>query len=60
MKRNPNHTVALYVAHDNPAAQSVYQKVGFLGLEKGSLPVEGVDPWIEIGFDRSRVTLGHW
>ncbi|CAK5281719.1 unnamed protein product [Mycena citricolor] len=52
-------SVALYVAHDNPAANSVYHRVGFMGLAQGAQPVEGVDSWIEIGMDRSRVVLGH-
>lgn len=49
--------VALYVAHSNPAAAKVYRRVGFVGLDK---PVEGVDSWMEIGFDRSQVSLGYW
>ncbi|KAF9012667.1 hypothetical protein BDQ17DRAFT_1191433, partial [Cyathus striatus] len=53
-------TVALYVAHNNPAAIGVYHRCGFAGLAKDSQPVEGVDGWIEIGFDRSKITLGHW
>ncbi|KAL1729491.1 acyl-CoA N-acyltransferase [Schizophyllum commune] len=42
--------VVLYVAHNNPAAAGVYRRVGF----------EGVDSWMEIGLDQSRVQLGHW
>ncbi|KAJ6491644.1 hypothetical protein C8R47DRAFT_976415 [Mycena vitilis] len=51
-------SLALFVAHDNPAATKVYHRVGFLGLD--GAPVEGVDSWLEIGLDRSKVELGHW
>ncbi|KAJ7099419.1 hypothetical protein B0H15DRAFT_546209 [Mycena belliarum] len=54
------HSVALYVAHNNPAATKVYAKVGFLGLVEGAAPVEGVDSWLELGLDRSKIELGHW
>ncbi|KAJ7579311.1 hypothetical protein C8J56DRAFT_796606 [Mycena floridula] len=50
--------VALYVAFDNAAANHVYRKVGFLGLD--GTPVEGVDPWMEIGFDQTKTSLGYW
>ncbi|KAJ7125302.1 hypothetical protein C8R44DRAFT_782835 [Mycena epipterygia] len=53
-------SVALYVAHNNPAATNVYHRVGFLGLVDGAPPVEGVDSWLEIGLDRSKIELGHW
>ncbi|KAF7362419.1 N-acetyltransferase domain-containing protein [Mycena venus] len=53
-------SVALYVAHNNPAATHVYHRVGFLGLADGAAPVEGVDSWLEIGLDRSKIELGHW
>ncbi|KAH9951033.1 hypothetical protein B0H21DRAFT_776417 [Amylocystis lapponica] len=53
-------SVVLYVAHDNPAAATVYHRVGFVGLAPGSAPVDGVDSWLELGFERSAVTLGHW
>ncbi|KAJ7750043.1 hypothetical protein DFH07DRAFT_549739 [Mycena maculata] len=53
-------SVALYVAHNNPAATNVYHRVGFLGLAEGAAPVEGVDSWLEIGLDRSKIELGHW
>lgn len=50
-------SVVLYVAHDNPAANKVYHRVGFAGLDpKG--PV--ADSWLEIGFDKNAVALGHW
>ena len=52
--------VILFVAHDNVAANKVYDRVGFVGLNKeaGSSPL--VRPWLEIGFDRDLVHLGHW
>lgn len=53
-------SVVLYVAHNNPGAAKVYRRVGFVGLAKEGPAVEGVDPWLEIGFDRSQVRLGHW
>ena len=52
-------SVVLYVAHDNPAANHVYGKVGFAGLGNGERVLD-VDPWMEIGFDRTKVVLGHW
>ncbi|KAJ7033367.1 hypothetical protein C8F04DRAFT_623124 [Mycena alexandri] len=52
-------SVALFVAHSNPGATKVYDRVGFRGLDGGA-PVEGVDSWLEIGLDRSKIELGHW
>ena len=52
-------SVVLYVAHDNHAANHVYRNVGFAGLCRGERVV-GVDSWLEIGFDRTMVELGHW
>ncbi|KAJ3877892.1 acyl-CoA N-acyltransferase [Lentinula edodes] len=53
--------VALYVAHDNIPACKVYHKVGFVGLDEyHDQPIEGVERWLEIGFDRAKVQLGHW
>lgn len=52
--------VVLYVAHNNPAAAKVYGRVGFVGLARSPEPVEGVDSWLELGFDRHHVQLGHW
>ncbi|KAF8530013.1 hypothetical protein BU17DRAFT_59792 [Hysterangium stoloniferum] len=49
--------VALYVSHENRAAEKVYDKVGFVGL-CGKDRVEGVEDWVEIGFGNAR--LGHW
>ena len=74
--RAPYHTVVLYVAHSNVAAARVYNKVGFIGLSsdnKGLTEIESdnqvqgesaleplVESWIELGFERSKVDLGHW
>ncbi|KAK0486490.1 hypothetical protein IW261DRAFT_1582299 [Armillaria novae-zelandiae] len=52
--------VALYVAHNNPAASKVYHRVGFAGLGDDGVVVDGVDAWTEIGFDRDHTELGHW
>lgn len=48
--------IVLYVGVDNPA-KAVYSHVGFQGISEGSLPSER---WLEIGFERSKVKLGHW
>ncbi|KAJ3477147.1 hypothetical protein NLI96_g10664 [Meripilus lineatus] len=53
-----NKSVVLYVAHDNPAASSVYRRVGFVGPDP--LAPSAEESWKEIGFDRRQVTLGHW
>ncbi|RDB25406.1 hypothetical protein Hypma_007459 [Hypsizygus marmoreus] len=53
-------SVVLYVAHNNAAANHVYHRVGFAGLSNDTFTVDGVDPWLEIGFDRNQVQLGHW
>ncbi|KAL4070646.1 hypothetical protein J3A83DRAFT_3239360 [Scleroderma citrinum] len=50
--------VVLYVGVDNNAA-GVYRRVGFQGLG-GSGEVEGVEKWLELGFDKQRVNLGYW
>jgi len=50
-------SVVLFVAHDNLAAAKVYDRVGFQGL-CGKPRVEGVDPWLEVGFQDTN--LGHW
>lgn len=50
-------SVVLFVAHDNLAAAKVYDRVGFVGL-CGKPLVEGVEPWVEVGFQDSE--LGHW
>ncbi|KAG1754891.1 uncharacterized protein EDB91DRAFT_258335 [Suillus paluster] len=48
--------VVLYVGIDNNASK-VYDRVGFRGLNDGS---DGVERWLEIGFDQAEVELGHW
>ena len=52
-------TVALYVGVTN-GARKVYADAGFVGLGLDDAHVEGVDRWVEIGFDRNKVDLGHW
>ncbi|KAG9010300.1 hypothetical protein FRB94_010650 [Tulasnella sp. JGI-2019a] len=49
--------VVLFVAHDNKAAEKVYDRVGFQGLWGKPRP-EGVNDWVEIGFEEAEV--GHW
>jgi hypothetical protein len=51
-------SIVLYVAHANASARHVYRMVGFHSL-RGQF-VRGVEPWLEIGFDRAHVKLGHW
>ncbi|KAF7372043.1 N-acetyltransferase domain-containing protein [Mycena venus] len=53
-------SVALYLPHNDPGTTHICKRVGFLGLADGDAPVEGVDSWLEIGLDRSKVELGHW
>lgn len=48
--------IVLYVGVQNPA-KAVYSHVGFQGISEGSLSSER---WLEIGFDDSKVELGHW
>ena len=50
----------MYVAHDNPGTAKVLDRVGFVGLAANSSSVDGVDSWLEVGFDRTKVQLGHW
>ncbi|KAF9479092.1 hypothetical protein BDN70DRAFT_807583 [Pholiota conissans] len=52
-------SIALFVGIENKAA-NVYHRVGFLGLGRHDPVMDGIDPWIEIGFDRNCVELGHW
>lgn len=56
---NPKEQVALFVGNSNPAAK-VYNRVGFVGLDKSKPPVQGVERWLEVGFDRRLVQQGHW
>ncbi|KDR75524.1 hypothetical protein GALMADRAFT_68480 [Galerina marginata CBS 339.88] len=51
--------VVLFVGIENKAAK-VYQKVGFVGVGDNARPAHGVEPWLELGFDRNQVRLGHW
>ena len=52
--------MVLYVGHDNPAA-NVYNRVGFVGLASGTQShYKHVENWLELGFDRKKVELGHW
>ncbi|KAG1747345.1 hypothetical protein EDB19DRAFT_300124 [Suillus lakei] len=51
--------VVLYVGTEN-RAKKLYDRVGFQGLREGSPEVDGVERWLEIGFDRAEVELGHW
>ncbi|EJU02646.1 hypothetical protein DACRYDRAFT_99714 [Dacryopinax primogenitus] len=49
--------VVLYVAHDNPAAATVYGRVGFVGVGENP-PHPEVDDWIEFGFNNT--VRGYW
>lgn len=51
--------MALYVGVTSMDAK-VLRRVGFVGLEPNAFSVDGVDHWIEYGFDRNHVNLGHW
>jgi len=51
--------IVLYVGLGNNAAK-VYHRVGFQGLGGTGEEVEGVERWLELGFDRSCVNLGYW
>jgi len=53
--------VVLFVGCENRAAR-VYHRVGFHGLDNlvNGPPVDNIDRWLEVGFDRKKVTLGHW
>lgn len=50
--------IVLYVGISNTAMR-VYDKVGFVGLDN-EIRTDGVDNWLEVGFDRRQVDLGHW
>ncbi|KAG0692642.1 hypothetical protein DFH29DRAFT_817308 [Suillus ampliporus] len=51
--------IVLYVGAKN-RAKSLYDRVGFQGLGEGGPAIDGVEHWLEIGFDRAEVELGHW
>lgn len=53
----PYEAVALYVAHDNIAATTVYDRVGFAGLLGKRRPI-GVEDVLELGFEGA--TKGYW
>jgi len=40
----------IFVGLENRAA-NVYARVGFIGIGKEAVPTEGVDTWVELGFD---------
>lgn len=52
--------VVLYAARDNIAARTAYDRVGFIGLGTRGPYIEDAEDWLEIGFDRAAVELGHW
>ncbi|EIN13944.1 hypothetical protein PUNSTDRAFT_117576 [Punctularia strigosozonata HHB-11173 SS5] len=58
--RSGKEAVVLYVALSKPAARKVYHRVGFVGLSESEAPQEDGSEWLELGFDRRRVKLGHW
>lgn len=45
--------VVLYAGANNDSAQKLYNRVGFQATS-------GPERWLEIGFDRAEVELGHW
>ena len=51
--------IALYVGTTN-RARRVYADAGFVGLGNSDDQVEGIENWVETGFKRSHVVLGHW
>ncbi|KAF8330793.1 uncharacterized protein EI90DRAFT_3016628 [Cantharellus anzutake] len=53
----PYDAVALYVAHENIAASTVYDRVGFQGL-RGKARPHGVEDVLELGFENS--IKGYW
>ena len=62
LKDQGREAVVLFVGCENRAAR-VYRRVGFQGLDtivNGCSAVDNVDRWLEVGFDRKKVTLGHW
>jgi hypothetical protein len=42
------------------AAPKVYNRVGFIKLNEIDCSAEGIEPWLEVGFDRNMVKLGYW
>ncbi|KAL5533576.1 hypothetical protein ACEPAG_36 [Sanghuangporus baumii] len=59
-RHDQKNFIVLYVGHDNAAAK-VYNRVGFVGLGSGTQSqYKHVENWLELGFDRTKVDLGHW
>ncbi|KAG1745115.1 uncharacterized protein EDB91DRAFT_1080608 [Suillus paluster] len=55
-----NERVVLYVGKDN-GAMNVYHRIGFYGLGTDQTPPpDGIEPWLEVGFDPVHASLGHW
>ena len=50
--------ISLYVGTTD-RARRVYADAGFIGLGNSGVQ-EGIENWVETGFDRSQVDLGHW
>ena len=61
LQEKGREAVVLFVGVDNAAAH-VYRRVKFQGLDNlvNGSAVDNVGRWLEMGFDRKRVTLGHW
>jgi hypothetical protein len=38
----------------------VYNRVGFIKLNEIDCSAGGIEPWLEVGFDRNMVKLGYW
>ena len=51
--------ISFYVGTTN-RARRVYADAGFVGLGNNDVQVEGIENWVETGFDRRKVDLGHW
>ncbi|KAG0701477.1 hypothetical protein DFH29DRAFT_1000222 [Suillus ampliporus] len=52
--------VVLYVGKGN-RAMNAYRRVGFCGLGTDqTTAMDGIEPWLEVGFDPAHVSLGHW
>ncbi|KAG2363649.1 hypothetical protein BDR07DRAFT_1450589 [Suillus spraguei] len=49
--------VVLYVGTTKNSAQKVYSRVGFQNICRET---PGAERWLEIGFDKAEVELGHW
>jgi ribosomal protein S18 acetylase RimI-like enzyme len=49
--------VVLYVGASKNSARKLYERVGFQDLREKS---PGAEYWLEIGFDKAKVEVGHW